>query len=405
MDIQKTLKIAISNHNKGHLKEAGKLYRDILKVAKKHPIALTLLAKISLSNGRYEEVKKALSIILKNYPGYMKAQILAGEYYSQIDQPYIASDSYKRAILLSPNQAEPMIALGNLNQRGAEPDETVLDMVLRRYRQASIVEPTSIPALNNLAAIYLKLKHPAKALETLDLVFRLDPKNIRSLGYKTIALMGIDEVSEVECLVGFGNLVRSTFLDINKEKMCMGNFNSKLIKVLKNHPNRTSEWDISMRAIRGGEIVPRLFGHKDPILEILKISLEKVINKYISELPVNPNHPFLMSKPDNYSIDIWANFLGPKNYQSSHIHNQGWLSGVYYVSTNEISKIEEEPNAGWIEFNRPGYGLPLLGGEKFLRKIKPEPGLVILFPSYVWHGTIPFSTGGERISIAFDVHI
>ena len=90
----------------------------------------------------------------------------------------------------------------------------------------------------------------------------------------------------------------------------------------------------------------------------------------------------------------------------------GYLSDFYnpYLSDNElrksvISKIEEEPNAGWIEFNRPGYGLPLLGGEKFLRKIKPEPGLVILFPSYVWHGTIPFSTGGERISIAFDVHI
>ena len=48
MDIQKTLQIAISNHNKGHLKEAEKLYRDILKVAKKHPIALTLLAKISV---------------------------------------------------------------------------------------------------------------------------------------------------------------------------------------------------------------------------------------------------------------------------------------------------------------------------------------------------------------------
>ena len=405
MDIQKTLQTAISNHNKGNLREAEKLYRNILKVARKHPIALTLLAKIFLSNGIYEEVEKALSIILKNYPGYMKAQILAGEYYSQIDRPDIASDSYKRAILLSPNQAEPMIALGNLNQRGAELDETILNMVLSRYRQASIAEPESIPALNNLAAIYLKLKHPVKALKTLDLVFQLDPKNIRSLAYKTIALMGIDEVSQVEYLVGFGNLVRSTFIDINKEKMCMGSFNTKLIKVLKNHPNRTSEWDTSLRAIRGGAIVPGLFDHEDPILDVLKLSLADTINKYISELPVDPNHPFLASKPDNYSIDIWANFLGPKNYQSSHIHNQGWLSGVYYVSTNEMSKIEGDSNAGWIEFNRPGYGLPLLGGEKFLRKIKPEPGLVILFPSYVWHGTIPFSAGGERISIAFDVHI
>ena len=65
MDIQKTLQTAISNHNKGNLREAEKLYRKILKVASKHPIALTLLAKILLSNGIYEEVEKALSIILK----------------------------------------------------------------------------------------------------------------------------------------------------------------------------------------------------------------------------------------------------------------------------------------------------------------------------------------------------
>ena len=166
MDIQKTLQTAISNHNKGNLREAEKLYRNILKVASKHPIALTLLAKIFLSNGIYEEVEKALSIILKNYPGYMKAQILAGEYYSQIDRPDIASDSYKRAILLSPNQAEPMIALGNLNQRGAELDETILNMVLSRYRQASIAEPESIPALNNLAATvsYTHLTLPTKRI-------------------------------------------------------------------------------------------------------------------------------------------------------------------------------------------------------------------------------------------------
>ena len=151
--------------------------------------------------------------------------------------------------------------------------------------------------------------------------------------------------------------------------------------------------------------MPRLFEHQDPILDILKLSLEKTINQYISELPSDQNHPFLAIKPYKYSLDIWANFLGPTNYQSGHIHNKGWLSGVFYVNTYEGNGRESDPTAGWIEFNRPGYGLPCLGGEKFIRKIKPEPGLVVLFPSYVWHGTIPFSDEGERISIAFDVHI
>ena len=34
---------------------------------------------------------------------------------------------------------------------------------------------------------------------------------------------------------------------------------------------------------------------------------------------------------------------------------------------------------------------------------KPEPGMLVLFPSYMWHGTIPFVTGDSRLTIAFDI--
>ena len=37
------------------------------------------------------------------------------------------------------------------------------------------------------------------------------------------------------------------------------------------------------------------------------------------------------------------------------------------------------------------------------RLIEPEEGLMLLFPSYMFHRTLPFSGSGERISIAFDV--
>ena len=79
------------------------------------------------------------------------------------------------------------------------------------------------------------------------------------------------------------------------------------------------------------------------------------------------------------------------------------MSGVYYVAVPE-PEPGDDPRAGWIEFNRPGYGIPPLSGSAGIETICPEPGMAILFPSYVWHGTIPFSGGGERISIAFDLH-
>ncbi|MHB1589075.1 MAG: putative 2OG-Fe(II) oxygenase [Metallibacterium scheffleri] len=35
--------------------------------------------------------------------------------------------------------------------------------------------------------------------------------------------------------------------------------------------------------------------------------------------------------------------------------------------------------------------------------MRPAPGLLLLFPSYMWHGTVPFSGTRTRLTIAFDV--
>jgi tetratricopeptide (TPR) repeat protein len=403
MDIQKSIILAISHHNAGRLLQAEDLYRIILKMAVEHPVASTLLAKISLSNGNIEEAGELLSSVLKNYPTYMKGQTVAGDYYHYTGKPRMASNAYKRALLLDPNQSTPLIALGNLMQISAPIIASILKVILRKYVQASIIQPDSIPALNNIAAVHLKLKRPLAALETLKLVTNIDPFNVRATAYKTVGLFGMEKNLEADYFIGFGSLTRSMFIKLNDRNTSIDKFNAELIEALRNHPNRTSDWDPSKRAIRGGTIVPNIFGNKGAILKFFEVILKKTLDEYISELSIDPDHPFLSTKRDEYRIDAWANFLGPDNHQSSHIHNQGWMSGVYYVTT--APEEEENPDAGWIEFNRPGYGLPMLGGEKVIEKIKPEPGMVIMFPSYVWHGTIPFSDLGERISIAFDLHI
>ena len=215
MDIQKALSIGIAHQNSGRLKEAERIYRDILKIANTHPIALTLLAKLYFTNGKYAEVEKILPIVLKNYPDYMKAHVLAGDYYSQVKEYDIATNAYRRAILLYPSQAATLISLSNLIQSNSLLDHKMLGILLCLYRKASIIEPKSIPALNNLAAIYLKLKEPSEALKTLNYVFKMEPQNIRSLAYKTVALMALDEKSKVDYLVGFGDLVKFRLLEIN----------------------------------------------------------------------------------------------------------------------------------------------------------------------------------------------
>ena len=35
--------------------------------------------------------------------------------------------------------------------------------------------------------------------------------------------------------------------------------------------------------------------------------------------------------------------------------------------------------------------------------VKPEPGRLVLFPSYMWHGTVPFDGDAPRLTVAFDL--
>lgn len=86
-----------------------------------------------------------------------------------------------------------------------------------------------------------------------------------------------------------------------------------------------------------------------------------------------------------------------------HIHPSAWLSGVYYVQLPELASQTGQGEAGWIEFGRPPEHFHCTV-EPEVRAIRPEPGLMLLFPSYFYHRTMPFESAGLRISISFDVH-
>lgn len=58
------------------------------------------------------------------------------------------------------------------------------------------------------------------------------------------------------------------------------------------------------------------------------------------------------------------------------------------------------PTPGRLGFGRRIFKTrPALEPERWV----PEPGLLVLFPSYVWHGTAPFASDETRLSLAFVV--
>jgi hypothetical protein len=51
-----------------------------------------------------------------------------------------------------------------------------------------------------------------------------------------------------------------------------------------------------------------------------------------------------------------------------------------------------------IKFGEPNFDI----GLGVRRAIQPQPGRLVLFPSYMWQGTIPFQGSSKRTTIAFD---
>jgi ectoine hydroxylase-related dioxygenase (phytanoyl-CoA dioxygenase family) len=81
------------------------------------------------------------------------------------------------------------------------------------------------------------------------------------------------------------------------------------------------------------------------------------------------------------------------------MHKEGWLSGSLYLSRPKRVRN----NDGDIVFSLHGSNYPK--GEKLFNEVvfSIEKGDMVLFPSSLFHATIPFTSDEKRITLAFDI--
>ncbi len=123
------------------------------------------------------------------------------------------------------------------------------------------------------------------------------------------------------------------------------------------------------------------------------------IIKYKEKFKKN-NSLFIKNWPNKYSYYSWSNRLSKEGYNIPHIHPSGWLSGVFYLQVPRDIKNKE---AG-IEFSLHGDDYKIVNKDSPTVSLIPKVGDLILFPSSLYHKTIPFNSSEERICIAFDIN-
>lgn len=240
----------------------------------------------------------------------------------------------------------------------------------------------------------------ARAQQALE----IEPRNQETWAYLSTAWRLLGDVRE-EWLCGYDRLAELMPVDVPRGARDMAGFLEELREALE--PLHRARTEPVAQSLRGGSQTPgRLFGRPDPRISALQQALVDTIERWVAALPSDPGHPFLSRRGRSVRFTgSWSVKLWKSGSHANHFHSEGWMSSAFYValppSVQAAASTGGGLQAGGLQLGQPpvelGLGLPPR------RVIQPKPGHLALFPSYLWHGTVPFDDAEPRITVAFDM--
>jgi tetratricopeptide (TPR) repeat protein len=257
--------------------------------------------------------------------------------------------------------------------------------------------PDNTLLLGHLAHTLIMRDTPERAAALSQQAMALEPNNQSHVALLTTAWRLMGDARHEETM-GYDKFVRIFDLEPPRGFSDMDGFNTELAGYLETlHPDTREYFDQSLRF--GTQTPEQIFGAGHRLVDLLQERLSEAVARYIAELPADAAHPFTGKRRGGFAYSgSWSSRLRDSGFHLDHIHPAGWISSCYYVAVPDAVKDETEKQ-GWIKFGQPTMRQDLAP----LRSVQPRPGRLVLFPSYMWHGTNPFRAASPRTTIAFDV--
>ena len=98
-------------------------------------------------------------------------------------------------------------------------------------------------------------------------------------------------------------------------------------------------------------------------------------------------------------MSAWYVLMEQGGHLTMHNHPAGWLSGVIYL---EMPTTKD--NEANIEFGLHGNNLPILNSNYPKKTYEVREGDLVMFPSSLFHRTLPFHSKQNRLCISFDIN-
>ena len=374
--------------------------------------------------GNYPQAEQAYWNALRKAPDNCEFHETLNEFYWQTDKKSEFGKSFNQAINHLPNNmslrhsyAESLFASGNK----AQADKVIEDALkldrtpdllhlkgklLASNGELKLAISLIESSLNNqyklsnaldLIELLIIGSDYSKALHHINFAEKIEPNNQLLIAYKSICWR-LTSDHRYEWLIDYQKHIQTYEIPVPKGYSSQEMFLDELTAALLSM-HQTQHEPLKQTLKFGTQTPGRLFYQPiKPIID-LKKAFEEVALDYISSLPDDKTHPLLSRKTKQINFaGSWSVKLKPNGYHVNHVHPKGWISSSFYVSVPDFLDFpQSDENAGAIKFGESSMNLK--GREKIARIVTPKNGLVALFPSYVWHGTIPFNGPNDIVRL------
>ena len=259
--------------------------------------------------------------------------------------------------------------------------------------------PTATAPRNLLAAALLGTGDARRALSYCEALLSGSPDDQYLVALQTTAWRLLGD-ARYDAYCDYDQLVRPYLLQAPSPWPDLPSFLSDLTQSLERLHNPRGHPLLFQSLRHGTETTGDLTREADPVIQALFKALDAPIRNYMAFIG-NGTDALRRRNRGAYRFNGgWSVRLRSAGYHASHVHPRGWISSAFYVALPD-GMAQASTQDGCLAFGEPSIATePPLHAQ---RVVRPEPGKLVLFPSYFWHGTVPFHSEKTRLTVAFDV--
>ncbi|HET7593696.1 MAG TPA: tetratricopeptide repeat protein [Rhodanobacteraceae bacterium] len=377
----------------GEFERAEAALRDCLQLDPQRVDAQDELARLAwMRSGDVAEATSMLDQAIARFGSddalwAAKAAILQG-----------AGDPRAAHACLAPRLERPHAPPALLVRAGLAAVEFDPRAALELARRALRALPTDTAARKLEAAAELGVGDAGAALALCEALLAEDPDEQYLIALRTTAwrMLGDERYAR---LCDYGTWVVPYRLEVPPPWQGLGEFLADLQRSLGKLHDALRHPLLFQSLRRGTETTGDLARSTDPVVQALFKAFDAPIRDYIARIG-HGSDPLPRRNLGGYRFNgSWSVRLHASGFHHNHVHPRGWISSACYIALPE-GMDNPADRAGTLTFAEPGIlTTPPLPAE---HEVRPEPGTLVLFPSYFWHGTVPFSGERTRLTVAFD---